>query len=67
MVEHPLHITADGDWMFPEPQKDPQQAGTQWGTRQKVVIQALTLKYEGTIENYPVFAIIVHHVMWDEP
>lgn len=66
-MEHPLHITTDGVWVFPETKEDSQQTGSQCGPWQEAVIQALTLKCEGAIEDYPVFAIVVHHVVWDEP
>jgi len=29
LMEHPFHITTDGDWVFPEPKKDSQQTGSQ--------------------------------------
>lgn len=63
LVEHPFDITADGDGMFPESKEDSQQASSQSGPRQEMVIRALALECEGANEDYTVFPIVAHSLV----
>ena len=66
-MEHAFYITAYSNGMLPKAQQHPQQARSEGGSWQQQLIEIVTVITEGTIKNNPVFLIVTHHMMWDEP